>query len=119
MLDISFPGIKLDGNNKIKSTKSKNYIISEHAHRGPCSLNLSKGIAYISFRTKDYKYIKKLKPNERDFNKKIMEILVDVNNDKNEIMNLVNDKKYLEILTYFRQQYLYRIKELNLLKYLD
>ena len=61
IMNIKDKQLKVRGSSKILNGQKNEFIISEHAHRGACSLNLKEKIIYIGIRTNNFKYIKKFK----------------------------------------------------------
>lgn len=116
IMDLKCENLKVSGSSKILNGRKNEFIISEHTHRGACSLNLKKRIAYICIRSDSFKYVKKCKIHPRDVQKHIDEVLVDLKNDKWEKNNLINDKNYLETINFFRKIYNSRIEELGLVE---
>jgi len=113
IMEINYESQRVKGSSKVLNGKKNKFIISEHTHRGACSLNLKDKIVYIGIRTENFKYIKKFKNHPKDPIKNINEILIDLNNDRQEKNNLIHDKKYFETLNFFRKIYNLRIKELG------
>jgi len=113
IMNIKDKQLKVRGSSKILNGQKNEFIISEHAHRGACSLNLKEKIIYIGIRTNNFKYIKKLKSHPKDPKKNINEIFIDLKNDKLEKINLINDSTYLETINLFREIYEKRIKDLG------
>lgn len=115
ILNLQTKDENIHGSSKILNGEKNEYIISEHAHRGSCTLNLSKKIVYIGIRTEKFKYINKLNKHPKDPSKKADEILIDLQKDKEERINLVDNEEQHELLSFFRKIYKSRVKELNLI----
>lgn len=99
-------------NISFKPKSISDFVILEHCHRGPCSINLKKKIIYHCIRSHKFKYIHKLNSHPKDPKKEIKEVFIDLIKDKNEEINLINDIKYIEMINFFRTIVKKRIREI-------